>query len=68
VACADGWVGINPLNLQGWNDLCAVSGLSEYHDRMREVLASDAASEEFRARVSTWCRDLDADAVVELAQ
>ena len=68
IACADGWVGVNPLNVQGWNDMCAVIGLPEFHDRLREAQADDAASAAFRSLATPWFLEREVDSVVELFQ
>ena len=68
VASADGWVGVNPLNQQGWNDLCEVMGLADFRDRLRDVLSDDLLAEEFRTRAEPWFAERDGDAIVELMQ
>ena len=68
VACADGWVGINPLNQQGWNDLCEIIGIPEFRDRLREVLRDDELTREFRSRSGSWLREQTGDEIVALMQ
>ena len=68
VASTDGWVGVNPLNQQGWNDLCEVMGLPEFRDRLRELLSDASRAEEFRARAIPWFEARDGDTIVELMQ
>ena len=68
VASADGWVGVNPLNQQGWNDLCEVVGLTEFRDRLRELLADRLLGQEFQKRAAPWFRAHNGDAIVDLMQ
>ena len=68
VECADGWIGVNPLNQQGWNDLCEVLELTEFRERLREVVGDAHLTEEFKARSAHWFSSRSGDEVVELMQ
>ena len=68
VRSADGWVGVNPLDQQGWNDLCEVLELPEFRGRLREVLENVSLASEFRSRAGAWFGSHDGDAIVELMQ
>ena len=68
LACKDGWVGINPLNQQGWNDVCEIMGIPEFRDRLRQVQAEPALTMDFRARAEAWLRQQNGDDIVDLMQ
>jgi crotonobetainyl-CoA:carnitine CoA-transferase CaiB-like acyl-CoA transferase len=68
LACRDGWVGINPLNQQGWNDVCEIMGIPEFRDQLRQVQADPALTMVFRTQAELWLRKQDGDDIVDLMQ
>jgi crotonobetainyl-CoA:carnitine CoA-transferase CaiB-like acyl-CoA transferase len=68
VAAGDGWVGINPLNQQGWNDFCEVADIPELRDRLREVLQDDSLARGFLDRAQQWVIGQPVDTIVDLFQ
>jgi crotonobetainyl-CoA:carnitine CoA-transferase CaiB-like acyl-CoA transferase len=68
LACRDGWVGINPLNQQGWNDVCEIMGIPEFRDQLRQVQADPALTMVFRTQAELWLRQQDGDDIVDLMQ
>ena len=68
VAAADGWVGVNPLNQQGWNDFCEVADIPHLRDRLREVLRDDSLASEFLIRAQRWIGSHTVEDLVDLFQ
>jgi crotonobetainyl-CoA:carnitine CoA-transferase CaiB-like acyl-CoA transferase len=67
VPCADGWVGINCLTGQHWDDVCALLGLPQWEKRQREVI-DDSAYAEFLADARPWLDGQTAEEVVAICQ
>jgi crotonobetainyl-CoA:carnitine CoA-transferase CaiB-like acyl-CoA transferase len=68
VRCDDGWIGINPLNQQGWNDMCAVLRLDELRDRLREALGDTSVADRFRSAIAERVADRRRQEIVDLMQ
>jgi crotonobetainyl-CoA:carnitine CoA-transferase CaiB-like acyl-CoA transferase len=68
VRCADGWVGLNALTAQNWDDICLLLEAPEFTGRMREVQLRGAEWDEFHARVEPWLDEHTLDEIVELFQ
>jgi len=66
--CEDGWVGINILTGQQWQDACLVTGLVEFMDRQQELVRGEGEVEKFEALLLDWLSTRTVDEVVELGQ
>jgi crotonobetainyl-CoA:carnitine CoA-transferase CaiB-like acyl-CoA transferase len=67
VPCADGWVGINCLTGQHWQDMCALLGIPQWEQRQREVI-DDSAYADFLADAQPWLAAQTAEEVVAICQ
>lgn len=68
VACKDGWVGINMLTAQQWEDMCLLFDIPEYIDAWAELKQGGPRLAEFNARAAQWLSQRTADEVIELCQ
>jgi len=68
VRCADGWVGINALTGQHFQDICAMLGAPEFAPRQQEISWGGAPLAEFFAAVAPWLDAHTVDEIVGLAQ
>lgn len=68
VRCADGWVGINALTGQHFQDICAMLDAPEFADRQQELLWGGASLAEFFAAVQPWLDARTVDEIVGLCQ
>jgi crotonobetainyl-CoA:carnitine CoA-transferase CaiB-like acyl-CoA transferase len=68
VRCRDGWVGVNCLTGQHWQDMCSMVGLDEFAGRQTELGWGGPELEKFYAGLQTWLDDRDVESVVELGQ
>ncbi len=68
VRCRDGWVGINALTGQHWQDICAMMGAEAFAGRQRELACSGPDFAEFLARVQPWLDARTVQEIVELGQ
>ena len=66
--CRDGWVGINALTGQHFQDACVMLEVEEFADRQPELAAGGPLLEEFFAKVRPWLLERDAQDIVELSQ
>jgi crotonobetainyl-CoA:carnitine CoA-transferase CaiB-like acyl-CoA transferase len=66
--CRDGWVGINILTGQQWQDLCGLVGAPEYAERREDLRQGGPERADFERRVETWLADLAATDVVTICQ
>ena len=68
VPAKDGWVGLNCLTGQQWQDACAMVGAPEYAGRREELRADRELLAEFTEKVTPWFASHTVSEVVELAQ
>jgi crotonobetainyl-CoA:carnitine CoA-transferase CaiB-like acyl-CoA transferase len=68
VRCRDGWVGINCLTGQHWQDVCAMAGLDEFAGRQTELGWGGPELEKFYARLQPWLDEHTGEEIVELSQ
>lgn len=68
VRVRDGWVGINCLTGQHWQDVCAMVGLDEFAGCQTELAWGGPELEGFYSRLQTWLDGEDVDDIVELGQ
>jgi crotonobetainyl-CoA:carnitine CoA-transferase CaiB-like acyl-CoA transferase len=68
VRCADGWVGINALTGQHFQDICAMLGAPEFAPRQQEISWGGAPLADFFAAVQPWLDAHTVDEIVGLAQ
>jgi crotonobetainyl-CoA:carnitine CoA-transferase CaiB-like acyl-CoA transferase len=66
--CRDGWVGVNILTGQQWQDLCGLVGAPEYAERREDLRQGGPEREDFERRVETWLADLAVMDVVTICQ
>lgn len=68
VRCADGWVGINALTGQHFQDICAMLDAPEFADRQPELSWGGAPLAEFFDAVQPWLDTHTVDEIVSLCQ
>jgi crotonobetainyl-CoA:carnitine CoA-transferase CaiB-like acyl-CoA transferase len=68
VACKDGWVGINMLTAQQWEDMCLLFGMPEFIDEWAALKQGGPRLGEFNAKAGEWLSQRTADEVIELCQ
>jgi crotonobetainyl-CoA:carnitine CoA-transferase CaiB-like acyl-CoA transferase len=68
VKCADGWVGINALTGQHFQDICAMLDVPEYAGRQTELSWAGEELEKFFARIRPWLDARSVDEIVGLCQ
>ncbi|MER7007870.1 CoA transferase [Dactylosporangium sp. NPDC000555] len=68
VACKDGWVGINMLTAQQWEDMCLLFGMPEFIDEWAALKQGGPRLGEFAAKAAEWLERHTADEVIELCQ
>jgi crotonobetainyl-CoA:carnitine CoA-transferase CaiB-like acyl-CoA transferase len=66
--CADGWVGINCLTGQHWEDLCTLLGLDEHTTRLPDIKASEHQLTAFREQIPQWFVGQPAAEIVSVCQ
>jgi crotonobetainyl-CoA:carnitine CoA-transferase CaiB-like acyl-CoA transferase len=68
VRCADGYVGINALTGQHFQDICAMLDAPEFADRQVELSWGGEPLAEFFAKVQPWLDARTGDEIVALCQ
>ncbi|HZP30502.1 MAG TPA: CoA transferase [Acidimicrobiia bacterium] len=68
VACKDGWVGINALTGQHWQDICAMLDAPEFANRQTELTWGGAELEAFFERVRPWLQEHTVEEIVGVSQ
>lgn len=68
VRCRDGWVGINCLTGQHWQDVCAMVGADEFAGRQTELGWGGPELERFYATLQPWLDERTVEEIVELSQ
>ncbi|MFM8303328.1 MAG: CoA transferase, partial [Actinomycetota bacterium] len=68
VRCADGWVGINALTGQHFQDICAMLDAAEFAPRQQELSWGGEPLAEFFAAVQPWLDARTVDEIVGLCQ
>jgi crotonobetainyl-CoA:carnitine CoA-transferase CaiB-like acyl-CoA transferase len=68
VRCRDGWVGINALTGQHWQDACSMLGADEWRDRQQDLAGGGPELDGFFAHVQPWLDARDAQEIVEISQ
>lgn len=66
--CRDGWIGVNCLTGQHWQDLCVVLGLPEYADRYAYMRYDGSEMAAFYDRIQPWFDERDAMSILETLQ
>lgn len=66
--CRDGWVAVNCLTGQHWQDMCAVLDVMEYADSYVEMRFSGAGLDDFYRRIQPWFSDRDGSDILETLQ
>lgn len=65
---ADGWVGINTLTGQHFQDVCAMLDVAEYADRQTELSWAGEAHDQFMVAIQPWLDAHSVDEIVGLCQ
>jgi len=68
VRCRDGWVGINCLTGQHWQDVCAMVGADEFAGRQTEIGWGGPELDRFYATLQPWLDERTVEEIVELSQ
>ena len=68
VKCADGYVGINALTGQHFQDICAMLDANDFADRQPELAWGGQPLADFFARVQPWLDARTVDEIVGLCQ
>jgi crotonobetainyl-CoA:carnitine CoA-transferase CaiB-like acyl-CoA transferase len=68
VRCADGWVGVNALTGQHFQDICAMLDAPEFALRQRELAWGGDLYDEFLAKIQPWLDAHTVNEIVSLAQ
>jgi crotonobetainyl-CoA:carnitine CoA-transferase CaiB-like acyl-CoA transferase len=68
VPCKDGWVGINALTGQHWQDICAMLDVLEFANRQTELTWGGEELDTFFARARPWLDEHTADEIVGICQ
>jgi len=68
VPCADGWVGINALTGQHFQDICAMLDAPEFAPRQQEIAWGGQPLADFFAKIRPWLEAHTVDEIVGLAQ
>jgi crotonobetainyl-CoA:carnitine CoA-transferase CaiB-like acyl-CoA transferase len=68
VRASDGWVGLNALTGQHWQDICAMVGAPEWKGKQRDLAWGGPDLDAFYARLQQWLSPRTVDEVVSLAQ
>jgi crotonobetainyl-CoA:carnitine CoA-transferase CaiB-like acyl-CoA transferase len=68
VPCADGWVGVNALTGQQWQDICVLFGTLEYDGRQQELLGDEGVYQEFLTAAGPWLSARTGEEIVTLCQ
>lgn len=68
VRCADGWVGINALTGQHFQDICAMLDVPEFAGRQTELSWGGEPLAEFFAKIQPWLDARTVDEIVALCQ
>ncbi|WP_395106279.1 CaiB/BaiF CoA transferase family protein [Actinomadura sp. SCN-SB] len=66
--CRDGWVGVNILTGQQWQDVCELVGAPEYAERREDLRQGGPDRDDFERRVEAWLSDLSVIDVVTVCQ
>lgn len=68
VRASDGWVGLNALTGQHWQDICDMVGATEWKGRQRDLAWGGPELDAFYARLQTWLDQQTVASAVEMAQ
>jgi crotonobetainyl-CoA:carnitine CoA-transferase CaiB-like acyl-CoA transferase len=68
VACADGWVGVNALTGQQWQDICVLFETPDFDGRQQELLGDETVYQEFLAAAAPWLSVRTGEEIVALCQ
>lgn len=68
VRAKDGWVGINALTGQHFQDICAMCGLEEFANRQTELRWGGPELDRFYAKLQPWLDERTVAEIVELCQ
>ena len=68
VPCADGWVGVNALTGQQWQDICVLFGTPQFDGRQQELLGDEEIYREFLAAAEPWLSTRSGEEIVDLCQ
>ena len=68
VPCKDGWVGINALTGQHWQDICAMLDLEEFANRQTELTWGGEELDRFFARARPWLDEHTVEEIVGICQ
>ena len=68
VACADGWVGVNALTGQQWQDICVLFETPDFDGRQVELLGDEDAYRAFLTAAEPWLSTRSGEEIVDLCQ
>lgn len=68
VKCKDGYIGINSLTGQHWQDICALTGLPEYAEKQIEVMLDPEVRRDFYVAAQPWLDANTAREILDLCQ
>ena len=68
VPCKDGWVGINALTGQHWQDICAMLDVEEFANRQTELTWGGEELDQFFARARPWLDQHTVEEIVGICQ
>jgi crotonobetainyl-CoA:carnitine CoA-transferase CaiB-like acyl-CoA transferase len=68
VECKDGWVGINALTGQHWQDICAMLDVQDFANRQSELAWGGEELDAFFARARPWLDEHTVEEIVGICQ
>jgi crotonobetainyl-CoA:carnitine CoA-transferase CaiB-like acyl-CoA transferase len=66
--CQDGWIAVNCLTGQHWQDMCALLDVMEYADSYTEMRFDGVRLAQFYERIDPWFAERQAQEALELFQ
>jgi crotonobetainyl-CoA:carnitine CoA-transferase CaiB-like acyl-CoA transferase len=66
--CRNGWIAVNCLTGQHWQDMCAVLDLMEYAESYTQMRFDGARLAEFYERIDPWFAEREVQDILELFQ
>lgn len=68
VECRDGYIGINTLTFQQWEDCCNIMGVPEYIPRQLELRQAGETLDRYYRTIRPWLMERTASEVLDLCQ
>lgn len=66
--CRDGWVGVNALTAQNWDDCCTLFEVPEFAGMMHDIQSGKPAEAEFYTKIQPWLDEHTVEEIVTLGQ